>query len=235
MGAVSALAQTRADCLTCHSDSTLTKTGPGKKIISLFTDEAILNKSTHAKIACVACHVGFKPDDLPHKARIEPVACQRCHTDAASKHPFHRELATALSSHKAPSVSCTDCHGKHDIESPKAAGSKFSSGHLTASCGSCHESEAKHFPASAHGKALAANVKGAPDCLTCHRGAVAFVAGTADSLSVKRAQEQLCLSCHLNNPDVRAGHRRRRGSSAPTKTVCMAPRCRRAMPRPRIA
>src|SRR5665647_261256 len=86
LSAPSALAQTRADCLTCHSDSTLTKEGPGKKTISLFTDEAILNKSTHAKLACVACHVGFKPDDLPHKATIEPVACLRCHAAAVSKH-----------------------------------------------------------------------------------------------------------------------------------------------------
>ena len=204
LSAPSALAQTRADCLTCHSDSTLTKEGPGKKTISLFTDEAILNKSTHAKLACVACHVGFKPDDLPHKATIEPVACLRCHAAAVSKHPFHRELAQAISSHQQPSVACTDCHGTHEVDSPRTAGSKFSAGHLTASCGSCHEREAEHFPASAHGKALAAGVKGAPNCLTCHRGAIAFVAGTADSLSIKRAQEQLCLSCHLNNPDVRA-------------------------------
>ena len=204
LSAPSALAQTRADCLTCHSDSTLTKEGPGKKTISLFTDEAILNKSTHAKLACVACHVGFNPDDLPHKATIEPVACLRCHAAAVSKHPFHRELAQAISSHQQPSVACTDCHGTHEVDSPRTAGSKFSAGHLTASCGSCHEREAEHFPASAHGKALAAGVKGAPNCLTCHRGAIAFVAGTADSLSIKRAQEQLCLSCHLNNPDVRA-------------------------------
>src|SRR5450759_1786445 len=74
LGAPSALAQTRADCLACHSDSTLTKEGPGKKPVSLFVTEAVLNKSTHAKLACVACHTGFNPDDLPHKAKIEPVA-----------------------------------------------------------------------------------------------------------------------------------------------------------------
>jgi cytochrome b subunit of formate dehydrogenase len=204
LSAQSALAQTKADCLTCHSDSTLSKEGPGKKTISLHTDEAVLNKSTHAQLACVACHVGFNTDSLPHKARIEPVACQRCHAGAVSKHPFHPELAKAISRHEEPSVTCKDCHGTHDVESPRRAGSKFSAGHLTASCGSCHEGEAEHFPASAHGKALAANVKGAPNCLTCHRDAIDFVAGTADSLSVKRAQEQLCLSCHLDNPDVRA-------------------------------
>lgn len=49
LGAPSALAQTREDCLACHSDSTLTKEGAGKKPISLFADEAVLNRSTHAK------------------------------------------------------------------------------------------------------------------------------------------------------------------------------------------
>ena len=94
----SALAQTREDCLTCHSDKDLTKEGPGKKTISLYADESILNKSTHAKLACVACHVGFNPDDLPHKAKIEPVSCQRCHAKAVFKHPFHRDLASGLES-----------------------------------------------------------------------------------------------------------------------------------------
>jgi cytochrome b subunit of formate dehydrogenase len=170
----------------------------------LFADESVLNKSTHAKLACVTCHTGFNPDDLPHKARIEPVACQRCHAGAVFKHPFHSGLAKAINRQVAPRVSCKDCHGTHNVESPKTPGAKFSAGRLTESCGSCHKREAQHFPASAHGKALEARVKGAPNCLTCHRGTVAFVAGTADSLAVKRGQEQLCLSCHRDNADVRA-------------------------------
>ena len=201
LGASSALAQTRAVCLECHSDSTLTKEGPGKKVISLFARESDLNKSAHAKLACVACHTGFNPEDLPHKATIEPVACQRCHAKAAFKHQFHRGAAKASGK---PGALCKDCHGTHMVESTKSPGARFSPGRLTESCGSCHKKALEHFPASAHGKALAAGVKGAPNCLTCHRGAVAFVLGTGDSLSVKRAQEELCLSCHRDDPDVRA-------------------------------
>jgi cytochrome b subunit of formate dehydrogenase len=199
-----ALAQTRADCLACHSDSTLTKEGPGKTTISLYADEAVLNKSTHAKLACVACHTGFNPDDLPHKANIEPVACQRCHAAAVFKHPFHPDLAKAIGQQQTPVVPCKTCHGTHNVESPKTPGSKFSAGRLIESCGSCHKREADHFKASAHGQAFLAGVKGAPNCLTCHRSPIAFVAGTADTLSVKRAQAQLCLSCHRDDPDVRS-------------------------------
>jgi len=199
-----ALAQTREDCLACHSDSTLTKEGPGKKPISLFANEAVLNQSTHAKLACVACHAGFNPGDLPHLAKIEPVACQRCHAAAVFKHPFHQGLATAIGRQQTPAVQCRACHGTHNVESPKAPGAKFSAGRLTESCGACHRQEGEHFATSAHSKALRAGVKGAPNCLTCHRSTVAFVAGTTDSLSGKRAQEQLCLSCHRDDPDVRA-------------------------------
>ena len=92
---------------------------PARKPISLFADEAVLNKSTHAKLACVACHTGFNPDDLPHKATIEPVACQRCHASAVFKHQFHRGASRAAGSELRPGALCKDCHGTHDVESPK--------------------------------------------------------------------------------------------------------------------
>ena len=204
LGARAALAQTREDCLACHSDSTLTKEGPGKKTISLYVNEKVLNGSTHQKLACVACHVGFNPDDLPHKAKITPVECARCHSKAAFKHPFHPELLRAVTAQQLPKTLCQTCHGQHDVQSPKTPGARFSQARLTSDCGQCHAKAAEHFPSSAHGKALAAHVKGAPNCLTCHRSTVAFVTGTADSLTVKKNQNKLCLGCHLDNEDVKA-------------------------------
>ncbi len=204
LGAQSARAQSREDCLACHSDSTLTKDGPGKKTISLWVKESMLNGSTHAKLSCVACHVGFNPDDLPHKKSITPVECARCHSKAAFKHPFHPEIQKAVTAQRLPKTLCQTCHGHHDVQSPKTPGAKFSASRLTADCGSCHQKPGDHFPSSAHGKALAAGVKGAPNCLTCHRSAVAFVTGTADTLTVKRNQNKLCLGCHLDNEDVKA-------------------------------
>jgi len=204
LGAKAALAQTREDCLQCHNDKGLTKDGPNKTNISLFVDEKILNGSEHQKLACVACHVGFNPDEMPHKAKITPVECARCHSKAILKHPFHPELIRAAAAQRLPKVLCQQCHGRHDVQSPKLDGAKFSSGRLIQDCGSCHKKAAEHFPNSAHGKALAKGVKGAPNCLTCHRSNVAFVTGTADSLTVKLNQNKLCFGCHLDNEDVRA-------------------------------
>ncbi len=198
-----ASAQSRADCLTCHSDSTLTKEKEGKQV-SLFIDESVLNASPHKKLVCVACHTGFNPEVVPHKEKITPVDCRRCHGDVQFKHPFHPQLAKAINEHQEPDISCKDCHGTHNVVSPKVPGSKFSPSRLNESCGECHSDERDRFEASAHGKAAAAGVQGAPSCLTCHSTQVVLDESSPDSLALKTAQEKLCLSCHLDNPQVRA-------------------------------
>ena len=82
-------AQTVDDCLACHSDSTLTMEKKGK-IISLFANYAPLKKSPHAKLVCIACHVGFDASNVPHKEKIDPVNCLNCHKDASTKHLIHQ-------------------------------------------------------------------------------------------------------------------------------------------------
>src|ERR1051326_5174801 len=197
------IAQSRADCLSCHSDSTISKEVDGKPK-SLFVNESTLNHSPHQKLVCVACHTGFKPDEIPHKAKISPVNCLTCHTNAPGIHSFHPQLARAIAAHQEPDVSCKDCHGTHDIVSPKVPGSKFSAGNLTESCGECHGDVKDDFSRSAHGKALASEIRGAPNCLSCHRNHINVTEGSGDSLAVyKIHQEKLCLSCHLDNPEVR--------------------------------
>lgn len=197
------VAQTKAACLTCHSDSSLTKESGGKQI-SLFADESVLNASPHKKLVCVACHTGFDPDNVPHKETIKPVNCQTCHHDVSLQHTFHPQLVQAINTHQEPDVSCKDCHGTHDIVSPKVASSKFNRKNLQEACGECHADVKEHYVESAHGKAHSNNMLGAPNCITCHTKAIVGINGEKDSVEFKVAQEKLCLSCHLDNPDVRA-------------------------------
>jgi cytochrome b subunit of formate dehydrogenase len=197
------IAQSRAECLACHSDQSLTKEQDGKQI-SIFVDESVLVKSPHKKLVCIACHTGFDPGNIPHKATIRPVNCLTCHNDAPFKHTFHPQLAEAIVSHTEPDVSCKDCHGTHDIVSPKLADSKFHETNLTETCGECHGDVKEHFVESSHGKAAASNAVGAPNCLICHSHDVTHVDATHDTLALKIAQEKLCLSCHLDNPNVRS-------------------------------
>ena len=166
-------------------------------------DSSALEHSAHAKLVCVACHTGLDPKAVPYRGKVEPVVCLRCHADAQFKHTFHPELAQAIRSGAQPKVSCKDCHGTHDVESPKVAGTKFSAGRLAESCGKCHKDAAASFVASTHGKSLAADVKGAPTCLSCHRANITFAHGKADSLVAKTAQAQVCQTCHVDGPDAR--------------------------------
>ncbi len=198
-----AAAQSKADCLACHSDTSLTMEKGGTQR-SIYVNEALLNASAHRKLVCVACHPGFNPENVPHKEKIEEVNCLTCHKDVQFKHTFHPQLAKAIAAHEPPDVGCKDCHGTHEIVSPKVPGSKFSDQKVEESCGECHGDVRETFDKSAHGRALAAAVAGAPNCLTCHRHEVTLGGMTGDTLSHKVAQEKLCLSCHLDNPEVRA-------------------------------
>jgi cytochrome b subunit of formate dehydrogenase len=200
-------AQSRADCLMCHSDSTLSIDRAGKKM-SLFCNEADLNSSVHKGLTCVACHAGFKPDEMPHKSNITPVNCLTCHATAPFDHKFHPQIAAAKAGAVAPDASpdidCKYCHGTHNIGSPKVASSKTNEAHIVELCTECHGDVGQDYAASAHGKAHGAGIAAAPTCLTCHRQPIVGMDSPQDSLAVKTAQVKLCLSCHLDDPNVKA-------------------------------
>ncbi len=195
-------AQTNDDCLTCHSDSTLTMV-KNKKTISLYVDSNVLAHSAHAKVQCIACHTGFDINNTPHKKNIQPIDCQSCHKGIALKHPFHPQMLKGNTVTGGPDVNCVGCHGTHDVISPKVPGSKFNNSNMVEACGSCHKSEKAQFVTSAHANGLREGIKGAPNCFTCHKNQITSIT-VKDTAVVKLAQEKLCLSCHLNNPQIRA-------------------------------
>jgi cytochrome b subunit of formate dehydrogenase len=188
--------QSKADCLMCHSDSTLTMERKGKTV-SIYVDDNVLSHSAHKKLVCVACHTGFNPDDMPHKEHITPVQCLTCHQDAPTKHSFHKTILAKGGSDV--SKMCKECHGTHDVQSPKVAGTKFSPSHIVESCGTCHAEEKDHYLQSAHGEAYTAHNKNAPTCVSCHSQNITTVTAGTDSVQLKIAQEQVCVSCHGTN------------------------------------
>jgi cytochrome b subunit of formate dehydrogenase/nitrate reductase cytochrome c-type subunit len=188
------VAQTKEDCLACHSDNTLTTERNGKTV-SLFVDGQILAHSTHKKFVCVACHTGFDPNNVPHKEKITPVQCQTCHKNVEARHPFHKTVL-AKGANDVNKM-CKDCHGKHDVQSPKVPGTKFSPEKVTESCGTCHREQKEKYFESAHGKAFLAHDKNAPTCIQCHSKNVTAVTAGTDSVQLKMRQEQVCISCHV--------------------------------------
>ena len=162
------VAQSNDDCLMCHSDQEMTTERNGKEV-SLFVDETILAKSPHVKLNCVSCHLEFNPDDLPHKENITPINCLLCHKDAPVKHSFLPQMLKAKGTDFSGDTSCKNCHGTHNVVSPKVKGSKWSASNLTQSCGNCHKDINEIYQTSQHSLDFSNNIKGAPNCLTCRK------------------------------------------------------------------
>jgi formate dehydrogenase gamma subunit len=187
-------AQSNEECLACHSEPGMVTQKKGREL-QLYVDKGILAQSAHGSLSCVDCHQGFKPSAIPHVRTIQPVQCQACHDTGTYDQSVH---AVALGA-----GGCSECHGKHNILSPKNPESRAHRDHVASTCGRCHKEEDDHYSRSKHGTALAGGVKAAPSCVDCH-GAHPIVA-IADSASVlyKPKEPAVCLRCHLDNAQVR--------------------------------
>lgn len=195
-------AQSNDDCLMCHSDNTLTMEKNGKEI-SLFVKEDVFKSSVHSKLSCVACHKGFDPESMPHAENIQEINCVNCHQKVLTKHSFHPQILKSKGLGKTLDTSCKNCHGIHDVVSPKDPKSKWSSKNLIVTCGNCHKEQSQNYLTSNHAAAFNTGDKSAPNCITCHKSPITKIAFGDNKVEMKKAQEKLCLSCHLDNDEVR--------------------------------
>ncbi len=194
-------AQSNDDCLMCHSDNELTMEKNGKEI-SLFVDENVYKVSAHSKLSCVSCHKGFDAEAMPHAENIQEINCTSCHQSALTKHPFHPQILKSKGNGKTSDTSCKGCHGIHDVVSLKNSKNKWVGNNLVTSCASCHQDAGTHYFSSTHYESFKAGDKSAPNCISCHKASITK-SGFENKTDLKIAQENLCLSCHLDNPDVR--------------------------------
>lgn len=192
------ISQSKQDCFTCHNDKTLSMTKSGN-IISLYVDEGEFDKSVHSVLECVDCHQGFNPNEIPHAKKIKQVRCLNCHD--GEKIGMYTQ---SVHSRAKGGAQCKDCHGIHDIISLQEMRTVENRKKEAEACGKCHVDIVKRYLESDHGKALIAGVKGAPFCIDCH-GEHTIKAVTSKESQVSREHEaEVCLKCHLDNPEVRA-------------------------------
>jgi len=107
-------AQSDEDCLMCHSDASLSMTKKGRTI-SLFVEGKGFASSAHSALGCVGCHEGFKPSELPHKAKITPVKCLNCH-EGDQFSDFAKSVHGRSVKGNRPAASCADCHTAHSVK-----------------------------------------------------------------------------------------------------------------------
>ena len=180
------------DCLICHGE-------PSSDLPSV--DRAVLQSSTHAGLDCTDCHSEVDAEEIPHPAARTGVDCTMCHGDVPDTHLFH---ASTPGGEAGYGPACVDCHGSHDVASPRAGEDDAGGPPLISLCTTCHDEVVEHFERSEHGRSLADRVKGAPDCLTCHDRPVTKARERRNGADLKVHQERVCLSCHLDDPGVRA-------------------------------
>ncbi|HEX4757294.1 MAG TPA: cytochrome b/b6 domain-containing protein [Terracidiphilus sp.] len=223
-----------ADCLACHSDSTLTKDVDGKPV-SLFVDEGKLKHSIHGGMfSCVDCHKDVK--SLVHETTPQKIRCAQCHADAQDAYA-HSTHAIARKT-GAPAAGCQDCHGgAHEVMAADDPKSPVSHENIPYTCGRCHgqkflmESRGQSaqpfisYQESVHGRATEKGSQKAAVCTDCHGAHEILAANNAKSPIYKFNVPATCGKCHadIDNTFMQSTHGQaiaRGNAQAPVCTDC---------------
>jgi hypothetical protein len=148
-------------CATCHTDVY-------KVYANSVHGRALVEDDNQDVPACADCHTHHQVQQ-PGTAKFRlnaPGTCVRCHGNATlmAKYGIQTTVAqtyladfhgvTASLAHNLPEsqqqmvVTCNDCHGVHDIASPKLKGSDAMKTTVAAACNKCHQGTAPSFPAA---------------------------------------------------------------------------------------
>jgi Cytochrome c3/Class III cytochrome C family len=211
-------AQSNDDCLMCHDDSGFKEKVNGK-VISLYLNPAVFNKSVHADLECVDCHSDIDPDETPHRTEYTPVNCGTCHDEEAELYSECMHGKARASGDKLAPL-CQDCHGKHDILPVKDRNSAVATMKIPFLCGKCHHEGTpvqlqhnipqdrilENYTESIHGEALL--LKGlivAPTCISCHSAHRILPHTDSRSTIARNNIATTCTKCHA---EIETVHRK---------------------------
>jgi cytochrome b subunit of formate dehydrogenase/nitrate/TMAO reductase-like tetraheme cytochrome c subunit len=206
-------------CIRCHQDNpdVRAKVGPSAGFIASY-DNSVHAKAVHSgndlAATCTDCHgshdmkKGSNPNSGVARTNIA-ATCGRCHGDIQEQYDgsIHGK---ALASGISASATCTDCHGEHNILSPKDASSPVAARNVSARvCAPCHASvklTSKYglasdrfasFEDSYHGLANAAGSVEVANCGSCH--GIHDIKPSTDSTS-RISQNNLVKTCGTCHP-----------------------------------
>jgi cytochrome b subunit of formate dehydrogenase len=190
-------------CLLCHDDPEMQMERAGEQV-SLNVDAEAFVGTPHEGFACEDCHGALDENAFPHANPIPDAnrGCLDCHFDLAESHGFHASFDDFEETDElAESVRCSNCHDPHAMLSAEHLFG-FAPTEQSARCGVCHEAVSLEYIHSAHAMAMERDQEGAPDCLTCHQSEEMRGLELATPADRKIREAHLCLSCHLEDPDV---------------------------------
>ncbi len=101
-------------------------------------------------------------------------------------------------------IECSDCHAAQIDRPSDDSTATVAPENISSTCATCHDDIGDDFFSSDHGRALRERVSVAPTCVTCHGEHAIYEVSDTLSIASQRNEAALCLSCHLDTPDVRA-------------------------------
>ncbi len=228
------------DCQRCHGNPEL-KVRRGGKSVSLFVNQAELERSRHARKACVQCHTGGTPSHArPCSTITAKVDCSICHAEVVTQYRESTHgVLLAQGSPDAPS--CDDCHGhSHSVQSKNESGAPTYSRNVPGLCAKCHRTGQKaavryashngrqlnvveHYVESIHGKGLLqSGLTVTADCADCHTAHHELPRRDARSSVNPKNVSQTCAKCHRGIFELfaRSVHSPSVTRSAKTLPVC---------------
>jgi predicted CXXCH cytochrome family protein len=217
----------RADtafCVRCHGMSTLAARDPEHgRLVSYFVDPALLGRSVHGRLSCVACHQGEGFREFPHTAdaratrpgAVAPVplaapvlpaaspddstaavsACGGCHNGESSMTQRYRfrRIETQMSKGVHRNLRCYDCHDPHQWVLERTMDVQAVVRQNNAMCVQCHADAATQGHRWLPQRDLHWGQVRCIDCHTPRPGSVIHAVQPAD-----RAERQ-CEACHTRD------------------------------------
>ena len=207
-----------AMCLKCHRDDPQVRAsvGPSSAFIASYENSihAHAVKSGREEAAtCIDCHgahtlkKGSDPTSMVSRNNIART-CGGCHLDVAGQYKTSIH-GTAFAAGVTGAATCTDCHGEHNILSPKDENSPVSARNVSSQvCSPCHASvkltqkyglasdRFQSFSDSYHGLADKAGSVEVANCASCHGVHDIKRSSDPDSRVNKANLARTCGKCH---------------------------------------
>jgi hypothetical protein len=177
------LAQT---CGNCHFSKVNGKKGEGfvKGYLESVHATAVSRTGLVSSATCVNCHSAHEvraTNDLrsPVFRKQVPYTCGKCHTGILRDY-LEGVHGRAFTQGIADVPVCTDCHGEHQIRSPRDKRSAVYATHVAMTCAKCHDNEQltekyklpkgrlRTFQGTFHGLASAYGESRVASCASCH-------------------------------------------------------------------
>jgi hypothetical protein len=188
------------DCERCHRKAEKEyEQGLHAKMVMNGMERAAYCNDCHGDHAILP---GKNPNSMTHLSNIAKT-CNRCHSDLEfiKQHALGTTIpgeAFRTSVHaKTGEVTCTSCHGSHNLRSLIDPKSSIFRSNIPQTCGACHPEITKLFVESIHGVLAERGRADSPTCTTCHgiHGIKAKI-DPASQVNEKRIALTTCPQCH---------------------------------------